>query len=791
MSGPERPAADRVILLASILLFCAIECVMFGPVVFLRSRILYERDLLIVWYPQAQSLIRCLRLGSWPLWDPWVGFGQPLLGLPDAQVAYPFGWLRWLLAPADYYALFVFSHFVLSGVGLFLFLRRLRLSPVACFLGSAVWILSGPLVSMVNLWHHFASATLAPWVLLAVAALLERADSRRVAFLGLAVGLQLLAGSAEMVALTHGIAVLFVLASLRGKEAAAGRAAVLRALVASWLLGLALAAAPWLPAADLARGSLRASLPEEQRVRWAVHPVQLVELLSPEPLQDLPLGFPLRRTLFGGQPLPFLASLYLGLGALLFVLAALARGPCSTRCWPWLVVGGGGLLVAAGPHLPLYGALVRLLPFLGMLRYPSKVMIAVALAWAVLAAIGADALGRPRPAGARLWKPAVGLYGGLLCALLVSGAYLVLWPPQATPELDGTARLKAAGAALILGGLLALLELVALLTRRAAALPLAAGLAVLELCAASRRVNHDAPRSLLALRPPVIDALQVTDRSRAYVYDYHMSSGNKPLQYLKREYPYPAAGAGNDAFLHQLAMYQYSPPPMAGRFGIEGSFDMDLRGLQPRLLSDLNEVLRAVEGKPLHAKLLRLGAVSRVSALHEQGFEDLELVGRIAGLVPDPIRVYRVPDPRPRAYAVGGARFATGPDEIREILKDDFDPRREVVVSGSGAGMDTGPFEGRASIVSFQPDRVVLGAEMNRQGWVVLVDAYDPGWKATVDGRDAELRRADGAFRAVAVPAGSHRVEMVYRPVSVRLGVLLSAGAVLLGLFLALRTPRP
>ena len=83
--------------------------------------------------------------------------------------------------------------------------------------------------------------------------------------------------------------------------------------------------------------------------------------------------------------------------------------------------------------------------------------------------------------------------------------------------------------------------------------------------------------------------------------------------------------------------------------------------------------------------------------------------------------------------------------------------------------------------VEVRHDRVRLEAELQQSGHLVLADTYDPGWKATVDGRRADVLRANGAFRAVHLDAGRHVVEMVYRPASVLAGALVSAVAVLLG----------
>ena len=76
---------------------------------------------------------------------------------------------------------------------------------------------------------------------------------------------------------------------------------------------------------------------------------------------------------------------------------------------------------------------------------------------------------------------------------------------------------------------------------------------------------------------------------------------------------------------------------------------------------------------------------------------------------------------------------------------------------------------------------------MSAPGHLVLVDTFDPGWRAAVDGKPTTLLRANVAFQAVPVPAGTHRVELVYRPPSVMWGVLITALAVVVALALVLR----
>jgi hypothetical protein len=151
-----------------------------------------------------------------------------------------------------------------------------------------------------------------------------------------------------------------------------------------------------------------------------------------------------------------------------------------------------------------------------------------------------------------------------------------------------------------------------------------------------------------------------------------------------------------------------------------------------------------------------------------------------------------------RAFLVSDALFATGDAEALQLMQSEtFDPAKTVVLPG--AGENEGRREGETlpsnspalipSIVSYSPERIVIDVTASQPGYLVLTDAYYPGWLATVDDQPVEVERADIMFRAVKIPAGQHRVELRYQPQSFTFGLLISIGTavVLGGAWLAVR----
>lgn len=154
-------------------------------------------------------------------------------------------------------------------------------------------------------------------------------------------------------------------------------------------------------------------------------------------------------------------------------------------------------------------------------------------------------------------------------------------------------------------------------------------------------------------------------------------------------------------------------------------------------------------------------------------------VGRPAEIPADVL--VRVVPALPRALLVSEAVAAHPADAVAATLAPGFDPRRFAVVEDAAALARDERDEpaGSVRLLSRRPSRLELATNAPGERILVLFDAYEKGWKASVDGQPAEVFRANAAFRGVRLPAGAHRVAFDYHPPGLWEGLGLSAAAVL------------
>jgi hypothetical protein len=609
------------------------------------------------------------------------------------------------------------------------FLAGEAVSESGALFGSAVFVASGFAASLSSFWNHFGA-----WAWLPGIVAIARSGVRtRGALLALALfaGMQAMAGSPEISGLTAllALAVALVPAPDLEKPWLDSPRRSLRRAVAGLLLGLALAAWVVVPMGELVLNSdRRGALSAEEREPGALGLPALASGLARPPT---------------GTRTYWLSSLFVG--PLVLSVAVAAFFERERRRLALLLLGlglGGLLLAAAGPP----GSWLRSIPPLDRMRYPEKWLGATVFSLAALGGLGLDTL-RFR-AGGRFLPAAFGV-------LAAAGAALAFAFAGVAPTFAAIGIGLVAALALALGA-----------GRREIPGGLLAATASFALLVSYGRVNRPlftfAPEAAVRDRPLALNALgNLSGRvltppsavlSRWVVRDWSFDEATLARQ---RE---ALAGYTNLLFGVSSVRTAAALPTGAGR-SIADSIDASL------------DPVRAAG--PASARVLW------------SPFQPTQLPSRKVGeFFRAPIAPYRPRLSFARSYRVE-------PDPVRawtRVSSGEVDLAREVLLDRDPSPRPPAGVRSPillARLAEDRPERVVAEITTNSPGLLVLTDLFYPGWLAEEDGRRLEIRRADGFFRAVALPPGTHRVTFRYRPLSVLVGAGISAAALLAMLVLA------
>jgi hypothetical protein len=160
----------------------------------------------------------------------------------------------------------------------------------------------------------------------------------------------------------------------------------------------------------------------------------------------------------------------------------------------------------------------------------------------------------------------------------------------------------------------------------------------------------------------------------------------------------------------------------------------------------------------------------------------------------DVAHVFENPDALGEAWLATAVSRATDLDEVRRCLGANAE--RAVACVADPGRVPTAPADrppGTVRVEHSHSDSLAVAVDAARDALLVVSRLDFPGWQATVDGTETEIVRVHGAMMGIVVPAGRHRVALVYRPRSLLIGALVSlAGLVGLVVWLrgGTRTPR-
>jgi hypothetical protein len=309
-------------------------------------------------------------------------------------------------------------------------------------------------------------------------------------------------------------------------------------------------------------------------------------------------------------------------------------------------------------------------------------------------------------------------------------------------------------------------------------LSLAAG-AALEIFLQSGQRRHARKRVVLAGVAVLVHVVDLAAHDRAFIRVRQRSLQAMPSsESLIAE----RLGSGRVAIDYHITL------AFNRRFDDVGFFDSILLARPYRALLELSGIspdvnVQDLSGSVLPARALANLGVHYVITTSPRG--DLPLV------LSERYPLYAVPDPLPRVafYAPDRVQFLSEADMHARLQQYWFRlgeglmlPRETNRLNEAGAALHP-PEAGLEAELEYRrpsPDRIALRVDAPRAGFIRILESWDPGWKASIDGASVPVLRADTFAMALAVGPGRHRVELEFETPAARAGAAASLASVLL-----------
>ncbi|MFQ5670287.1 MAG: hypothetical protein ACE5HD_07180 [Acidobacteriota bacterium] len=732
---------------------------------------------------RERILRESLRGGELPLWNPRVFLGAPFLALWQTGVLYPPNLIGVFLESGTALGWLVFFHLLVAGLGAYGLCRGTGLGKGAGLLAGICFTLGGHMALRMGHPSFITTAAWLPWTVLAAERMAASGQVRWRLLLVATWTLLVLAGQASLVILSG-----YTLCAW-GAVAALGRGR--RRLAATGLLlgvlgsGLLLAAPQLLPSLEMARHSARSERRLASLRRTALPAFQMLQLVAPESLGTVRNGTTVQQDLGDGTPgdrPPFAASVagYAGAWVPALAVIGLLGGAWEGRRLPLALILLAALLIALGS--PLFSLAYFLLPGFRF-SAANRSLVIYLFCLVLLAARGAHLAAAGKVSRRLLWSVAG---GWSLLALVVWIGAGILWLPSHLPPSPAPGTLATVSGALDRFLILSLAG-AGLLAAAGWRPPFSGGrsllwwLACLGLVAAEL-ASFAAPYRVVRLREEVLPETPALHWLRGRAEPWRVARFERHTVPVRKGGLVPAnllsyfglREPGGFAPMHSRALDRY-----LSAAGWRGSTPWTVRAIRDEAV--------------FRSPLFRLLAVRYIVAPPGETLSGLRRVFQ------GHLSVWEVPDPLAPAFLVRRTETVADQDAaLARLTAPGFHPEELATVEGVAA-LVTGeaardPASDSARVVARGFNQVTLETEASGEAWLVLLDAWAPGWRVWIDGKPRGAAvKTDAIFRGVAVPPGRHRVVFRYRPAAFRLGLgcALVALALLAGLMLAGRFRLP
>ena len=704
---------------------------------------------------------------AFPVWNPLMYGGLPFLDGMHGDIFYPPSLALFFMDARTMWGWKMALHIFMAGCFTYMWLRQIAVSRNASFIGGLIYMMSPLLVSMVfpggdGKLFNYALAPLLFW-------LTERAVAtpRVRTFAALSLGVAALVFTSQMQVAYFCIwgftAYYFFRVAQTWRAERSGGTAVGRfgAFAVAGVLGVAAAAVQFVPPLQYLREWSHRSDKTEQAetgyaysTTWSLHPEEVMSLVVPEFVGDNVQTETRTGATYWGRNVVKLNHEYASFIPLL-LLPLLFRRRRDGRTWFFVGLSIFALLFALGANTPFF-RLFYLIPGVTLFRAPSLIIFLFGLSMATLAALAIDrAIEWVRDAdGERtvrktLWI-GVGVLG-VLALLASAGLFTDVWrstigerlQPNKILAFDTNLPLLKVGfwVVFVIGALVA-----AAWEAFARGLVSVRGFIVLL----ALLVFVD----LYRWDRPFIRGTVLMNQSD----DPIRNTPDETVQFFKSRQQ--AGEVFRVVDLGTIAQLEGAPYPQ-NAFALHGI--EQLAGHHGNELARYRQLIGGDRPISLLTSQLRLADITNTVYLTSP--QQIEAPGLTEVFRGNRAVVYRKEGVLPRAYVVSNVEVVPEANAVERLLSPEFNARTTALLSEPlPAGVTVQPTTAQPVVNWLKRANNEQRIHVNADAPVLLVvlDNYYKAWKATVNGNDAPMLRANHTFRAIPVPAGPHEVVMRY-----------------------------
>ncbi len=690
--------------------------------------------------PLYEFVRKSLHQGYWPLWNPHQACGFPIIAMIEMGMFFPLNFLLYFFPQPYAWDAMIFARFFFAGLFTFWLMRTLRFTRFPSLVAAVIFMLTGP---MVLLQYWFTSVEIiAPLLLLTLERLARNPSWRNSGFVALAVGLTFLGGHPEHILFVNSFGFLFF--CFRIFSLKSFKKEIILRLTTAYLLGIGLSALTLFPFLYNVKKELWHSHSTNVAITETTNnKLELFSVVTPSFLQKEPVKKNFDREGWWGG--------YIGVVPFLLALMGLF-GKQKKGLNYFLAVLAFLNMTKTYFDFPFFQA-IEVLPLFRNCRFYPHTVHLFTLNIAMLAAMGTRVIFAKKD--------------NLKKAIYLAVPLILIWG-KALYDLQKTYYFPHSVQASKTGFILLIVFLLILWLKDHASAPkkimagVLLGLMIFELfiyIPRERSVRFDSfPQT------PYIQFIKnIPERVRVYGMYWSLSPNSASgyqiddmgifISLLPKRF---VNFVNNLLYPHyfkkdlQTCSFQVYPVTLPSERTpffdmLNLAFTVGTKDIDPSLRYTKNQTLPT----PIYNKEVLLYPSFSVQArsfiVHRAFFEpdEKKMFDRI-------IQIHK--------------NFRTMIVVQHEIMPDIVNQLAVTPI------MDFS----QAIITKYTPNEVVINANMDHPGFVVLSDTYHPDWKAFIDGHKTKIYFTNGLVRSVFVEKGEHTIRFIYQPLSFYAGILIS-----------------